>query len=145
MIVENDEIETPPNTPIASKKKPDSKKCNNTLFAPKPLKVVKPKQLSDMPVRIIQQPPALSKNEEHEFSGIFQEVKSIILDVISLPAKTKRNMMKEQLQNSPFVDTYINRQILRNNARFLNDHLRFGIVWLSSFIKTQNTIESGNP
>jgi hypothetical protein len=146
MIVEDTEIETPPTTPIATKKKANTKSSNGNIFAPKPLKIVKPKQIADIPVRIIQQaPPPLSKTEEHEFSSIFQEVKSVILDVIALPAKTKRNVMKEHLQQSPFIDTYINRQILRNNAKFLNDHIRFSIVWLSSFIKTQNTIESSNP
>jgi hypothetical protein len=146
MIVDDEEISTPPNSPVITAKKTTvkknaEKKENNNVYAPKPLKVVKPKPIANIPTITIQPPRALSKPEENEFASIFKELKSVILDVVSLPAKSKQNIMKRNLESSEFVDTYINRQILKNNAQYLNDHIRFGIVWINSFIKTQNTVE----
>jgi hypothetical protein len=145
MIVNDEDISTPPNSPLVTKKKATVKKNvekeDNNVYAPKPLKVVKPKPIANIPTITIQPPRALSKPEENEFASIFKELKSVILDVVSLPAKSKQNIMKRNLESSEFVDTYINRQILKNNAQYLNDHIRFGIVWANSFIKTQNTAE----
>lgn len=90
----------------------------------------------------------ISEDNKHFENYIPKELncnlKQIVKKGLSLPAKNKSHILYNKIEESTFINEYLNKYLCLDLIAKFNDHVKFGLVYAISYFETMMTNEENN-